>query len=326
MNRASNGSVGHGNNTVTWSPWLVLSLAIPQMGINVISIFCNCLVIFSTVSPRRLHKPIFILFGSLALSDLLSSVSSFWVALLFISEPENSVYGSRELLYPYAILATSTLSTAYNLIGIGVERYLTMMPNCLRPRCRISRYQTWAMAITGWLLAALFGGLPLMGWNCLDEEATSSALYRPLCIDYLVFITIPNCVVTFVSLFFTYVSIIVILKRQKCIIAAQGHVSNRYRAAETQVTRTSVIIWVMTVVSYAPFFSGVLWDALDHSHLRDLQIHVFILRNVTAIMITLNSLVNPMVYCHRLKGLGTFVGSFKCHFSKRIHVRTVKTV
>ncbi|XP_078278941.1 lysophosphatidic acid receptor 1-A-like [Rhinoraja longicauda] len=322
MNRVANGSVGRGdNNTVKWSSWLVLSLAIPQMGINVISIVCNCLVIFSTVSPRRLHKPIFILFGSLALSDLLSSVSSFWIVSLFISEPENSVYGSRELLYPYATFAISILSTAYNLVGIGVERYLAM-----RPRCRISRCQTWAMAIAGWLLAALFGGLPLMGWNCLDEEATSSALYRPLCIDYLVFITIPNCVVTFVSLFFTYVSIIVILKRQKCIIAAHGHVSNRYRAAETQVTRTSVIIWVMSVVSYAPFFSGVLWDAMDHSHLRDLQIHVFILRNVTGTMITLNSLVNPMVYCHRLKALGKTVGSLKCHLRKIIHVRTVKTV
>ncbi|XP_059827474.1 lysophosphatidic acid receptor 1-A-like [Hypanus sabinus] len=323
MNHVWNGSVGHGNSSVTWSYWLVLSLGIPQLGINLISIVCNCLVILSNISPKHPNKPIFILFRSLALSDLLSSISSFWIALLFIYNPENTIYGSRELLHPYAILAISILSAVYNLIGIGVERYLTLS-NGLRPRCRIFHYQPRTMAMISWLLAAIFGGLPLMGWNCLHDDEKSSALYRPLCIDYLVFITIPNGVITFACLFFTYVSIIIILRRQKCIITAQGHVSNRSRVAEAHVTRTSIIIWIMTVVSYAPFFSGVLWDALDHSQHGDLQIHIFIFRNFTAIMITLNSLSNPMVYSQKLKGLRNTISSFKSSLGKRIHVRTVR--
>uniref|UniRef100_UPI00398E3B1D lysophosphatidic acid receptor 3-like n=1 Tax=Pristiophorus japonicus TaxID=55135 RepID=UPI00398E3B1D len=309
--------------SVTWSYWLVLSLGIPQLGINLVSVICNCLVIVTIVFARHQHKPIFILFGSLALSDLLSSASSFWIALLFIWKPDNTIYGSEDLLRAYAILAISTLSTVYNLMGIGVERYLAVS-DCLSPRCRVSHCQTWLVAGTSWALAGLFGGLPLMGWNCLDKEEASSALYRPLCIDYLVFVTIPNCVITFVCLLFTYVAIIVILKRQECIIAAHGHVSHSYRVAEAHVARTSVVIWIMSVVSYAPFFSGVLWDALDHSPLRDLHIHIYVFRNLTAIMITLNSLVNPIVYTHKLKGLGNPICSFKCPLSNKIHVQTIR--
>ncbi|XP_078082047.1 sphingosine 1-phosphate receptor 2-like [Mustelus asterias] len=322
MNRVSNGSLGHPNNSVTWSSSLVLSLAIPQLVINVISIICNSAVILAIVSARHQHKPIFILFGSLALSDLLSSSSSFWIALLFLAEPEDTVYGSPELLHAYAILAISILSTVYNLMSIGVERYLTVA-DCLRPRYRISHCQTWLAAGASWFLAGIFGGLPLMGWNCLGKgDGASSALYRPLCLDYLIFITIPNCVVTFSCLMFTYIAIIVILKRQKCIIATQGHDSNSYRLAEAHVAKISVTIWVMTVVSYAPFFSGVLWDAFDHSPLRDLHIHIYVFRNFTAIMITLNSLVNPIVYTHKLKGLGNAIGSCRCPFNNKVHIQT----
>ncbi|GCB73921.1 lysophosphatidic acid receptor 3-like [Scyliorhinus torazame] len=317
----SNVSLGHTNSSVTWSYCLVLSLGIPQLVINLISIGCNCLVILAMVSARHQHKPIFILFGSLALSDLLSSSSSFWIALLFLTEPEDTVYGSAALMHAYAILAISILSTVYNLMSIGIERYLTVA-DCLRPRYRISHCQAWLAAGTSWLLAGLFGALPLMGWNCLGNEEASSALYRPLCIDYLLFITIPNCVVTFACLTFTYVAIIVILKRQKGIIVAQGHVSNSYRVAEAHVAKTSVVIWIMTAVSYAPFFSSVLWDAIDHSPLEDLHIHIYVFRNFTAMMITLNSLVNPIVYSQKLKGLGNTVGSFRCPVNNKVHMQT----
>ncbi|GCC36204.1 lysophosphatidic acid receptor 3-like [Chiloscyllium punctatum] len=320
MNPLFNSSLGHGNTSVTWSSWLVLSLGIPQLAINLVSVVCNCSVILTIISARHQHKPITTLFGSLALSDLLLSSSSFWIALLFIQEPQETVFGSKELLYAYTILGISILSTVYNLMAIGVERYLTVA-DCLRARCTICHWQTGLAATGSWLVAGLFGGLPLMGWNCLDRDEASSALYRPLCIDYLVFVTIPNCVLTFTCLLVTYVAIIVILKRQKCIIAAQGHVSPRYRVAEARVARTSVIIWIMTVVSYCPFFSGVLWDALDHSSLPELQIHVYIFRNLTAIMITLNSLVNPIVYTHRLEKSGV---SFRCPVNNNIHLQTVR--
>eukprot|EP00061_Rhincodon_typus_P000333 g11348.t1 len=103
MNPRFNSSAGHGNTSVTWSYWLVLSLGIPQLAINLVSVVCNCSVILTIISARHQHKPISTLFGSLALSDLLSSSSSFWIALLFIQEPEETIFGSEELLYGYTI-------------------------------------------------------------------------------------------------------------------------------------------------------------------------------------------------------------------------------
>ncbi|XP_025066700.1 lysophosphatidic acid receptor 1-A-like [Alligator sinensis] len=318
MNRDLNCS---GNGTKVWSSQLVLGLGIPQLTINLISVAFNCTVIFTIVSTKDLHKPIFVLFCNLAFSDLFTSSSGFWISILFITDPESTVFGSKDILVPYAFYTISILSTIYNQVSIGIERYLAVAEG-FRTRCRISRNQSLVAALISWTVAFLLGGMPLMGWDCYKKE-NRSVLYSPLCIDYLIFITIPNCVVAFILPFFTYLSIIVILRKQKCAMKAHRQTLGAYKSAELQVATTSIFIWLLALVSYAPFFAGVILDATMQLCPTEAYPSVFVFRNCSAMMITLNCLGNPIIYTLKVKTLGHKLRLLKCPSSNRIQVQAI---
>lgn len=304
-----------------WDKHLVLSLGIPQLTIAFISVAFNAAVILTLVYSKLLRKPIFILFCNLAISDLLCSSSGFWIAMLFVNKPENTIYGSRALLVAYTCFTISILATIYNLVTIGVERYLAVTKS-LKTRCRVTRNQTLAVALFIWGLAAILGFMPLMGWNCLGKDWVS-ALYSPLCIDYLIFITIPHCVVVLILPFFTYLSIIGFLRKQKIAMGALGQSLTTYKLAEIQVLRTSICIWLLALISYAPFFVGVILDAVTRQTPGKLPQSIYVFRNLTAMMITMNSLGNPIVYTLKMKKLGDKLKVLKCSSNNRIEVQTI---
>ncbi|XP_039611012.1 lysophosphatidic acid receptor 3-like [Polypterus senegalus] len=243
-----------------------------------------------------------------------------YITLLFMTNPESTIYGSDELLKAYAIFTIAVLSTIYNLMSIGIERYLSVA-ECTRMRARVLKWQIVAAVSGNWGLAVLFGCLPLAGWNCL-HKGHSSNLYSPFCTDYLAFITIPNCMVAFVCLLVTYFKIIFILKKQKTAIAAHDLAfKNTYKTAEMQVTRTSISIWILTAVSYVPFFAGVLWDSFNHSCREELHTGVYIFRNITAVMFTVNAIGNPIIYTMKFKKLGSSRTPLRCRDNDNAQLR-----
>ncbi|NWU08960.1 LPAR1 protein, partial [Cephalopterus ornatus] len=270
-----------------------------------------CTVIFTRLATKDLHKPISILFCNLAVSDLFTSFSGFWISAVFITNPDITIFGSKDMLAPYALYTTSILSTIYNLVSIGVERYLAVAKS-MRTRFRVARNHSIAVVFINWVLAFFLGCLPLMGWNCLHAEESVSVLYSPFCVNYLIFIAIPNFVVAFIIPLFTYLRIIIILRRRKLRMKACGQATGTYKSAETQVARTSIFIWLLALISYAPFFAGVLFDATNHQCHIDLYPGVYIFRNCTAVLITINCLGNPLIYTLKLKTLGAKLKALKC--------------
>ncbi|XP_025903774.1 lysophosphatidic acid receptor 3-like [Nothoprocta perdicaria] len=322
MNGYPNCSVNH---TKIWSPQLVLALGIPQLTINVISMIFNCTVIFTIMATKDLHKPILVLFCNLAFSDLCTSSSGFWISLLFITNPDSTIFGSKDMLAPYAFYTISVLSTIYNLVSIGIERYLAVAES-IRTRFRVSRKHSLAAVLINWALAFFFGSLPLIGWNCLHKENRLSVLYSPLCVDYLIFITIPNCVVAFIVPLFTYLSIIIILRKRKLKMKACRQATGTYKSAEIQVARTSIFIWLLALISYAPFFAGVLYDATNHQSPLELYPNTYIFRNCTAMLVTMNCLGNPIIYTLKMKELKAKLKALKCPSPNRVHACTVKSI
>ncbi|NXO30121.1 LPAR3 protein, partial [Cisticola juncidis] len=275
-----------------------------------------CTVILTRLATRDLHKPISILFCNLAVSDLFTSFSGFWISLLFITNPDITIFGSRDMLAPYSLYTTSILSTIYNLVSIGIERYLAVAES-LRARFRVGRSHSLAVVFTSWVLAlwvlALsLGCLPLLGWNCLRAGRSTSVLYSPFCVSYLVFVTLPNVVLAFLVPLFTYLRIIIILRKRKLRMQACGQATGTYRSAETQVARTSISIWLLALVSYAPFSAGVIFDAANRRCHAELYPGAFIFRNCSAMLITLTCLGNPLLYTLRLRGLRARLRALRC--------------
>ncbi|NWS96914.1 LPAR1 protein, partial [Mionectes macconnelli] len=276
-----------------------------------------CTVIFTRLATKDLHKPISILFCNLAISDLFTSFSGFWISMLFITNPDITIFGSKDMLAPYALYTTSILSTIYNLVSIGVERYLAVAKS-MRTRFRVTRNHSIVVVFINWVLAFFLGCLPLMGWNCLHKEENVSVLYSPFCVSYLIFITMPHVVVAFIIPLFTYLRIIIILRRRKLRMKACGQASGTYKSAETQVARTSICIWLLALISYAPFFAGVIFDATNQQCHIDLYPGVYIFRNCTAVLSTINCLGNPLIYTLKLKTLGAKLKALKCLSVSRV--------
>uniref|UniRef100_A0A8C5JM59 G-protein coupled receptors family 1 profile domain-containing protein n=1 Tax=Junco hyemalis TaxID=40217 RepID=A0A8C5JM59_JUNHY len=216
--------------------------------------------------------PISILFCNLAVSDLFTSFSGFWISMLFITYPDITIFGSRDMLAPYSL--------------IGIERYLAVAES-MRTRFRVARNHSVAVVFINWVLAFFLGCLPLMGWNCLHAQSNVSVLYSPFCVNYLVFIAMPNVAMAFLVPLFTYLRIIIILRKRKLRMQACGQATGTYRSAETQVARTSISIWLLALVSYAPFLAGVVFDAANRRCHGELYPGVYIFRNCTAMLITL---------------------------------------
>ncbi|KFU99653.1 Lysophosphatidic acid receptor 1, partial [Pterocles gutturalis] len=281
-----------------------------------------CTVIFTRMATKDLHKPISILFCNLAFSDLFTSFSGFWISMLFITNPDITIFGSENMLAPYALYTMSILSTIYNLVSIGIERYLAVAES-MRTRFRVVRNHSIAAVLINWVLALFLGCLPLMGWNCLHMEKNLSVLYSPFCVDYLVFITLPNVVVAFIIPLFTYLGIIIILRKRKLQMKAHGQPTGTYKSAEIQVARTSIFIWLLALISYAPFSAGVIFDATNHQCPIDLYPGIYIFRNFTAMLITANSLGNPIIYTLKAKTLGAKLQGLKCLSTTRVRACTI---
>ncbi|NXX86856.1 LPAR1 protein, partial [Urocolius indicus] len=281
-----------------------------------------CTVIFTRIMTKDLHKPISILFFNLALSDLFTSFSGFWISVLFITNPDITIFGSEDMLAPYALYTVSILSTIYNLVSIGIERYLAVA-KIMRTRIRVTRNHSIAVVLTNWVLAFFFGCLPLMGWNCLHKEKYLSVLYSPFCVNYLIFIAIPNVVIAFLIPLFTYLRIIIILRKRKQRMKACGQATGTYKSAEIQVARTSIFIWLLALISYAPFFAGVILDATNYRCHSDLYPGIYIFRNCTAMLITMNCLGNPIIYTLKNKTLEAKLKALKCISIHHIRACTI---
>ncbi|NXJ73349.1 LPAR1 protein, partial [Trogon melanurus] len=281
-----------------------------------------CAVIFTRMAMKDLHKPISILFCNLAFSDLFTSFSGFWITLLFITNPDITIFGSKDMLPPYALYTSSILSTIYNLISIGIERYLAVAES-MRTRFRVARSHSVAVVLINWVLAFFLGCLPLMGWNCLHTEENISVLYSPFCVNYLIFITLPNVVVAFIIPLFTYLRIIIILRKRKLRMKACGQATGTYKSAEIQVAKTSICIWLLALISYAPFSAGVIFDATNQQCHADLYPGVYIFRNCTAMLITMNCLGNPIIYTLKAKTLGAKLKALKRLTTNRIRACTI---
>ncbi|OCT92220.1 hypothetical protein XELAEV_18015276mg [Xenopus laevis] len=325
MSRLLNCSLDETNHSDIWSPRVVLALGLPQMIINVVSVIFNCAVIVTIVFSKQLTHPVFILFCNLAISDLLVSLSGFWISLQFITDPDSTIFGSWKVLFAYVAYTTSVLSTIYNLVGIGIERYLTVS-GVRRRNCGISRKEILCAAVIIWAVAILFGSLPLFGWDCLKEDSNVSTLYRPFCIDYLLFISVPNCVMAFVFPLITYIGIILKIRKQKMCMQAHGQLNGTYTAAEMQVAKTCIFIWILALISYAPLFGGVIWDVTNASCPEDLRKNVFVFRNLSATLITLNSIGNPIIYTLKFKNLGNSLMFCKCQSSNQISAQTIPNI
>ncbi|XP_053439272.1 sphingosine 1-phosphate receptor 5 isoform X2 [Nycticebus coucang] len=150
----------------------------------------NLAVLFVLGRHPRFHAPMFLLLGSLTLSDLLAGAA--YAANILLSGPltlrlSPALWFAREGGV-FVALSASVLS----LFAIAFERRLTM---ARRGPAAASRGRTLALAAAAWGVSLLLGLLPALGWNCLGHLDTCSTVLPLYAKAYVLF-----CVLAFVGI------------------------------------------------------------------------------------------------------------------------------
>ncbi|KAM9688331.1 sphingosine 1-phosphate receptor 5 [Trichechus inunguis] len=253
----------------------------------------NLAVLFVLARHPRFHAPMFLLLGSLTLSDLLAGAA--YAANILLSGPltlrlSPALWFAREGGV-FVALAASVLS----LLAIALERRFTMARRGPAPAVR--RGRTLALAAAAWGASLLIGLLPALGWNCLGRLDACSTVLPLYAKAYVLF-----CVLAFVGIL---AAICALYARIYCQVRANAQrLQARPRASRgasdparrTQrklaLLRTLSVVLLAFVACWGPLFLLLLLDVACPTR----ACPVLLQADPFLGLAMANSLLNPIIY------------------------------
>lgn len=244
----------------------------------------------------RFHAPMFLLLGSLTLSDLLAGAA--YATNILLSGPltlrlSPALWFAREGGV-FVALGASVLS----LLAIALERHLTMARRGPAPAS--GRARSLAMAVAAWGASLLLGLLPALGWNCLGRLEACSTVLPLYAKAYVLF-----CVLAFLGILAAicalyariYCQVRANARRLRARSASRGAApSSRHRARPAPrslaLLRTLSVVLLAFVVCWGPLFLLLLLDVACPAR----ACPVLLQADPFLGLAMANSLLNPIIY------------------------------
>ncbi|XP_015250891.1 PREDICTED: G-protein coupled receptor 12-like [Cyprinodon variegatus] len=241
----------------------------------------NALVIAVLFYTPTLRAPMFILIGSLAVSDLLAGLGLI-LNFVFTYLIDNSV--ELVTLLSVGILISAFSASVFNILAITVDRYLSLY-NALTYHTERTVTFTYMMVVFIWVTCVTLGLLPVLGWNCLRDPTTCSICWP---------VTKNNAVVLAVTFLLVF-ALMMQLYLQICKIAfrhaQQIAVQHQFMAISTTkgVSTLSVILCAF----------GVCWLPFAMYSIVADSSYPVIYTYATVLPATCCSVINPVIYAFR---------------------------
>ncbi|XP_063084727.1 sphingosine 1-phosphate receptor 5 [Cavia porcellus] len=258
----------------------------------------NLAVLLVLARHPRFHAPMFLLLGSLTLSDLLAGAA--YATNILLSGPltlrlSPALWFAREGGV-FVALAASVLS----LLAIALERHLTMARRGPAPAA--SRGRTLALAAAAWGASLVLGLLPALGWNCLGRLEACSTVLPLYAKAYVLF-----CVLVFVG---ALGAICALYARIYCRVRAnarrlrarpgtaktrsgRGGATRRRRTPRSlALLRTLSVVLLAFVACWGPLFLLLLFDVACPAR----ACPVLLQADPFLGLAMANSLLNPIIY------------------------------
>ncbi|XP_056587324.1 G-protein coupled receptor 12 [Triplophysa dalaica] len=243
----------------------------------------NAVVIALIVYTPTLRAPMFVLIGSLAFADLLAGLGlilNFIVTYIIDS-------GFVSLL-SVGLLITAFSASVLNILAITVDRYLSLY-NALTYHTERTVAFTYITLILMWVISTTLGSLPVLGWNCLEDDTTCS-ICRPVNKNNAAALAV-SFLMIFALILQLYLQICKIAFRHAQQIAVQ-------RQFMTTSHSSSTTKGVSTLTTILGTFA-LCWIPLAmYSLVADIRSPV-IYTYITALPAICNSIINPMIYAFR---------------------------
>ncbi|XP_061635475.1 sphingosine 1-phosphate receptor 1 [Phyllopteryx taeniolatus] len=248
----------------------------------------NLLVLATIWRTKKFHKPMFYFLGNLALSDLLAGVV--YAANILLSGANTFKLTPTQWFLREGSMFVALAASVFSLLAIAVERHLTMLKMKVHDGGRASRVFPLISAV--WMVAALLGGLPLMGWNCigrLNRCSTVLPLYHK---TYILFCTTVFSVIL-MAIVALYARIYTLVRaRSRRLVFRKAPNGGRSCERSMALLRTVVVVLSCFIACWAPLFVLLLLDAACRTH----GCAVLYRAEWFLALAVLNSATNPLIY------------------------------
>ncbi|XP_043196892.1 adenosine receptor A2b-like [Amphibalanus amphitrite] len=294
---------------------LSLTYTLCEILVGIVAAVGNSLVCIVFVTDRRLRKQTNYYILSLALSDLLVGVLGVPVAVLASVGLPRALGACLVSISVLLILCTTSI---LNLLAVSVDRFWAILYPMQYARIMTSQLVT-GIIIGCWVLGAVVGLLPVMGWNA--GPYPSCLFTRVMDYDYLVFLYFATIVFPGLVMAVFYIRIYIVVVKQVRSMSFFSHLpesareSSCYRnCAGGQVARKEVkaaknlsIIVLFFMVCWFPLYTINCINAFCPDCNIPLQ-----LTNFTIILSHANSALNPLLYAYNLKDFRRAMYSLVC--------------
>ncbi|XP_066502021.1 G-protein coupled receptor 12 [Hoplias malabaricus] len=278
-NASSAPPTGPGSTPVPLNPWDVALCVAGTL------VSCeNALVIALVAQSPSPRAPAFVLIASLALADLLAGLG---LVLNFAVAYSTSEPGAASLISA-GLLICAFSASVLNVLAITVDRYLSLYGALTYHTERAAAF-TYAVLVLAWVTSALLGSLPVLGWNCLEDEATCSVC-RPVNKSNAAALAV-SFLLVFALILQLYLQICKIAFRHAQQIAIQRHfMSASHASSAAKGVSTLAAILGTLALCWVPF---AMYSLVADTHYPPVYTYV------TALPAICNSLINPVIYAFR---------------------------
>ncbi|XDV12582.1 hypothetical protein PO909_001211 [Leuciscus waleckii] len=230
----------------------------------------NLLVLIAVFRNKKFHSAMFFFIGNLAFSDLLAG--SAYIANIFLREGT-------------AFIALS--ASVFSLLAIAIERYIAITKVKVYGSNKTCRM--FLLIGACWVMSILLGGLPIFGWNCINNLENCSAVL-PLNTRYYVLFVVTIFTIILLSIVILYVRIYLIVR------TSQLEATNSPAYA---LLKTVTIVLGVFIICWLPAFTILLLDTSCTIQ----QCPILNKADIFFSIATLNSALNPLIYTLRSKDM-----------------------
>ncbi|XP_078344334.1 melanocyte-stimulating hormone receptor-like [Oculina patagonica] len=262
---------------------IVIINCVLNVPLMIITIIGNNLVLAAILRTPSLRSPSTVLLCSLAFSDL---VAGLLVQPLYIASEITENALSYQVLAVMSFFACGvSLST---MTAISVDRFLALHYHMRYPNLMTTQRAMYTSA-TLWLLTFLLSFLYFWSIN---------AYYFPAAISTVICLIIST---------FCYIRIYRIVRQHQLQIHAQQQAvesfndeNNQNLKRSTKNAKNAFIYYIAMILCYTPLFIAMTMYGISHKELANAW-------NLTDTLAFMNSSINPILYCWRLRELRTAV-------------------